>query len=439
MKINFVKMGINGEGIGYLNKKPVFCTGVFPNETADVTIIEEKKNYAIATLDRIIEPSKHRVDSICAYQSKCGGCPLLTMDYNQQLVHKKELLVQALYKYGGVRRNLIRDIHRSEHEIKYRSALKLPVHDFHHSTVTGMYEPNTNHFIQISGCKMHKEGLERMRREVMLAVNQEGLAAYDKKREKGLRYLVIRGIEGKYQICFVTGKQTIKQELIDKIMEIKGVASLNQSINTNRHGTAIFGKTIKHLSGDESIQMEFHGITIKLSMESFFQLNLKQAEAMYDMAVSKIDPCETLVEAYCGIGVMSLLAKDKANHIIGIESVESAVRNARHNAKLNGLQNKTDFLCKDAAQGLLYVLMRQEVDTLLVDPPRSGMDDLMLETILKSSIRKIIYVSCNPSTLGKNIAVLKENYDVKTVIPYDMFPNTPHVESITVLERKKGK
>ena len=241
MKINFVKMGINGEGIGYMDKKPVFCSGVFPTETADVNIVMEKNNYAIAELNEILHESKHRVDSICPYQSKCGGCPLLTMDYQQQLVHKKELLEQALYKYGGVRRNVIRNIHPSPNETMYRSALKLPVHDFHHSTVTGMYEPNTNHFVQISGCKMHREGLERMRREVMLAVNQEGLRAYDKKNEKGLRYVVIRGIEGKYQICLITGKQSIKQSLIDRIMDIKGVASLNQSINVSRHGTAIFG------------------------------------------------------------------------------------------------------------------------------------------------------------------------------------------------------
>lgn len=432
-------MGINGEGIGYMDKKPVFCSGVFPTETADVNIVMEKNNYAIAELNEILHESKHRVDSICPYQSKCGGCPLLTMDYQQQLVHKKELLEQALYKYGGVRRNVIRNIHPSPNETMYRSALKLPVHDFHHSTVTGMYEPNTNHFVQISGCKMHREGLERMRREVMLAVNQEGLKAYDKRNEKGLRYLVIRGIEGKYQICLITGKQSIKQSLIDRIMEIKGVASLNQSINVSRHGTAIFGHSIKNIAGVDSLQMEFHGVSIKLSMESFFQLNLRQAENMYDMAVSKIDPCDTLVEGYCGIGVMSLLAKDKAKHIIGIESVPSAVKNAKYNAKLNGMEDQAEFYCKDAAEGLLYVLIRQQVDTLLVDPPRSGMDDQMLDTILKSNIRKIIYVSCNPSTLGKNIAVLKEKYDVKTVIPYDMFPNTPHVESITVLERRKGK
>ena len=230
MKMNFIKMGINGEGIGYLKKKPVFCPNVFPNETAEVHLVQEFEHYAIAELDEIITPSPMRIDSICPYQKECGGCPLLTMQYDQQLVHKKESLEQALYKYGNVKRNLIREIRPSEQHDHYRSALKLPVHDFHGATVTGMYKPGSNHFVPISGCPMHRNGLERMRSLVMLAVNQSGLKAYDKQREKGLRYLVIRGIHGKYQICLVTGRQKISEDLINRIMEIKGVQSLSQSV-----------------------------------------------------------------------------------------------------------------------------------------------------------------------------------------------------------------
>lgn len=436
MKIKFVKMGINGEGIGYMDKKPVFCDDVFPNETAEVEIIEERNHYAKAELVRRIKESTYRVESICSYQKDCGGCPLLTMDYDKQLQHKKENLEQALYKYGNVKRNLVRDIRPSLHHDHYRSALKLPVHDFHKAAVTGMFKKESNHFIPVSGCPMHRQGLERMRSEIMLAVNKNGFPAYDKKRERGLRYLVVRGIDGQYQVCLVTGRQSIPQKLIDDIMAIKGVVSLNQSINTERRGTAIFGKKVKLLAGSDAMEITFHNIKLLLSMESFFQLNLNQAEALYDLAVAKVDECDTLVEAYCGIGVMSLLASSKANHVIGIESVNSAVDNANKNAALNGLEDKCEFICRDAAEGLQYTLMRNKVDTLLVDPPRLGMDDQMLDTILKSNIRKIIYVSCNPSTLGKNLKDLKQEYDVKTVIPFDMFPNTPHVEAVVVLERR---
>lgn len=176
------------------------------------------------------------------------------------------------------------------------------------------------------------------------------------------------------------------------------------------------------------------GVTISLSPESFFQLNVPQAEKMYETAVSKIDPCGTLVEAYCGVGVMSLMAASKAQHVIGIESVPKAIRNAKANAEANHIDH-CEFWCMDAAEGLYKAAAKSSVDTLLVDPPRSGMDAKMIETILKVKPKKIIYISCSPSTLGKNLNDLKHQYHPVTILPFDLFPHTPHVESITVLER----
>ena len=180
-------------------------------------------------------------------------------------------------------------------------------------------------------------------------------------------------------------------------------------------------------------------IDLQLSPDSFFQLNKPQAERLYELAIQKIDPCDSLVEAYCGVGAMSIMAADKAKSVIGIESVEAAVNNAEANALLNHVDDHVRFLCKDASEGMQYVLSRKNVDVLLADPPRSGMDEAMINTILSSSIRKIVYISCNPATLGKNIKDLKKEYDVRTVIPFDMFPGTPHIESITVLERRGMK
>jgi 23S rRNA (uracil1939-C5)-methyltransferase len=163
-------------------------------------------------------------------------------------------------------------------------------------------------------------------------------------------------------------------------------------------------------------------------------MNLSQAEALYRMAVSKIDPCGVLAEAYCGVGVMSLMAHEKAEKIYGFESIPEAIENAKYNASANGIDNIT-FLAKDAAEGLKELSLNKPVDILLADPPRSGMDDAMIDVILHSSIKKIVYVSCSPATLGKNIGALKKEYTLQTIIPYDMFPGTPHVESIAVLTR----
>ena len=187
--------------------------------------------------------------------------------------------------------------------------------------------------------------------------------------------------------------------------------------------------------------MGIHEFYNKITHSDDCTLNTEMAKKLYSMVISKVDPCETLVEAYCGIGLMSLLASKKAQHVIGIESIPEAIENAKVIAEENHIEN-VEYLLDDAAEGLQKVLQKTNVNTLLVDPPRSGMDDAMLETILSSSIEKIIYVSCNPATLARNLKVLKKNYQVLTVIPYDLFPNTPHIESITVLSRngvKSGK
>ena len=221
-------------------------------------------------------------------------------------------------------------------------------------------------------------------------------------------------------------------------MSIDGMTGVFQSINTDKKAVAIFGSAVHKLAGEDTMPVKIGDITLSLAPESFFQLNVVQAQEMYKMAVSKIDKCNTLVEAYCGVGAMSLLAHKKAKHIIGIESIPSAVANANENAKKNGIEN-AQFICDDAAEGLKKIAKEREVDVLLVDPPRSGMDDKMLDAIAQALPKKIIYISCNPSTLAKNLKVLKHNYHVTTILPYDLFPHTPHIESITVLERDNYK
>ncbi len=432
-KIEFVKMGINGEGIGYLNGKPVFCMSVLPTETAEVSVTEENERYIKAEKKKIISFSKDRVRSICPYERKCGGCSLITMNYEAQLEWKKKLLEEALWKYGHVSRKLIRGMHPSPLQSAYRSACKLPVSEYNGKLVTGMYQPGTNHFITVDSCPMHTAELENVRMQVLDILNRFGMKSY--QNGYGIRYLVLRGIQNHFQCALITGKDNLPEELCKAIGQISGMESVVQSVNTRKKGTGIFGSTSKVLYGNDGIQIKMHGIDLKLSAESFFQLNVEQAEKLYEIAVSKIDPCNTVAEAYCGVGAMSLMAKDKARHIVGIESVSQAVVNAQYNASLNRVPN-VRFICDDAAGGLKKTCMEYQVDTLLADPPRSGMDDAMIETILESEIHKIIYVSCNPATLGKNIRYLKKEFDVRTVIPYDMFPDTPLIEAVAVLERR---
>ena len=433
MKLELIKMGINGEGIGYQNRKPVFAPGAFPGETAEVEITEEKETYLRAKVKRILQRTPARRPSPCPYSASCGGCPLIELDYSEQLKQKKTLLAEALWKYGHVRDTFVRDIHPSENEFGYRSALKLPVQNQDGIAVTGMYRTGTNHFTAVDTCLLHDPKLEALRRTVLAIMHEENIPAYENGH--GLRYLIMRRIDPAVSIALITGKDTLPPSLIEKLGALPGVVSVVQSVNTAKNAAGFFGSASKVLYGEETVSVEFCGFRIRLSAESFFQLNLDQAAALYRTAVSKIDPCNVLAECYCGVGVMSIMAKDKARKVFGIESVPQAIENAVWNASENRVPNTT-FLCADAAEGLKQLLNEHEVDCLLVDPPRSGMDDAMIDVIRHSSIAKIVYVSCSPSTLGKNIRDLKQDYEVRTVIPFDMFPNTPHVESVTVLTRR---
>lgn len=430
-------MGINGEGIGYVDHKPVFCDGVLPNEEAIIDIVEKKKNYSKAQLKKITWFSKERIKTDYPYYVE-EGCPLYIMNYESQLKYKRQILEETLLKYANVKSHFIRDFHPSTLIEGYRSQCKLPVQESKGHVVTGMYVPNTNHFHPIKRSVIQTPLLEDTRIKIMKMIDKSYLKAYDEKTQKGLRYFVLREINRKMQCTLVTGKDKIHKELIEEIMSIEGLTGLFQSINTEKKTVNIFGSTIHKLAGEDTMTINISDIVLQLAPESFFQLNVKQAEDMYQMAVSKIDKCETLVEAYCGVGAMSLMAHKKAKHIIGIESIQSAVDNANENARLNDTNHAT-FICDDAAKGLKKISKDTTIDCLLVDPPRSGMDEKMLEAIETSLPKKIIYISCNPATLAKNLKVLKHNYHITTIIPYDLFPHTPHIECITVLERDNYK
>lgn len=433
-KAEIVKMGINGEGIAYIHHKPVFIKGAFPKETAEFEITEENERYTKAAATKILTPSEERRKPLCPHAESCGACALSAMDHKAQCYWKKELLIEALEKYGNVSRDLVREVHSDHRERGYRTQCKMPVQTVDGKLVSGLYEAGTNHFQPIDHCIVQDETLEKTRLAILNILSKAGFPAYNPKTKSGLRYIVVRTLNGRSQCTLITGRDIIKEETIDKIMSIDGVTSLFQSINTMRNAIDIFGSACRKLAGDDYLTFNIDDISISLSPRAFFQLNARQAEELYRMAVNKIDPCETLVEAYCGVGAMSLLAHTKAQNIIGIESIEDAVKDAEYNAEQNNIEN-AQFICADAAQGLQTVLQERAVDTLLVDPPRSGMDDKMLETILSSSIKKIIYISCNPATLAKNLKVLKKDYQVVTVIPFDLFPDTPHIEAIAVLQR----
>lgn len=437
MQMEFIKMGINGEGIGYLDQKPVFCPGVLPGETAEVRITEKNRSFFRAECVRLTGKSEHRIQPASKEEYESGSAPLMILKYEQQLAYKKQLLEEALWKYGHVNRKLIRDMRPSPLASGYRSECKLPVGEEDGKLVMGLYKAGSNQLIPVKRFVSHTAELEEKRLQALKILQASKLRAYDKKTGHGLRWFVMRVIGGRAQLTLVTGKDQISPAVTDSLMKIEGMTGVFQSINDRKKPEGIFGAT-KLLAGEETMEIEIHGLKLQLSPQSFFQLNVPQAEALYAMAVDKLDECDHLFEGYCGVGAMSMMARNKARRITGAENVKQAIRNAQAAAEANRVPN-VSFVCADSAEAFISARKKLDIDAVIADPPRSGMDDEMINALLKSSVRKIIYISCNPATLGKNLKELKKSYDIRTVIPYDMFPGTPHVEALCVLERTGGK
>lgn len=435
MILTIKKWGINGEGIAYWKKKPVFVEGGMPDEVVDAELTEEYDTYCVAEIKKVIEASPRRRRPMCAITKECGGCPLIHADMKGQLRMKVAALREALKKYADYSGEILPIIKNPE-VLGYRNACKLRFFNEEGRIVCGLYEKGSNKVIGMDRCIIHDKELERVRVRMVEILNEYGAKAYTRKDGSGYRALIMKCFDHKVQVILVTSKMTIDQSLLDAIMEIDGVVSLWQSIKTEgENNLDVFGSQMIHLAGQEKMVVDVCGLKLDLLPRSFFQLNTKQAENLYNVVKDWMPKCRTVVEAYCGVGAMALLAASKARKVIGIESIEDAVINARENAKKNNIGN-VRFICGDAGEELIQISEKKKIDTLIVDPPRSGLDEKMKEAIINARVRTIIYVSCNPSTLAKDLGILKAQYAIKKVQPVDMFSQTPHVETVCLMSRK---
>ena len=432
MQLEIKKIGINGEGIGYYRRKPVFIAGCLPGEQVAVGKLNDWGRYYTAEIKNIVQKSEGRVTPRCREYPGCDGCAFIYLDYRRQLEYKKELLREALHKYAGYK-GPIEEVVGADKILGYRNKLSLPVTEDDGKLINAMYAAGSNKMQTIRKCAVHDEKLEKIRRQILNICQKNGIKAYDRKLKKGLRQLTLRIMDEHIQVALTTGEEEIPEPVIKEIMALEGVMSLYQGINTERNPLHVTSGKTRLLAGhDESIS--FMGYKLKLHPQAFFQLNTAQAEKLYELVRSMINPAaRTVVEAYSGIGVMSMLVAEKAEKVYAIEIEKEAVTNGRENAAANRLDN-IEFICGDAVRE--FRKLKQQADCLIVDPPRSGLDERLVEAIMEVKPKQIIYVSCNPATLGRNLNTLKEAYHIEKIIPLDMFPQTPHCESITVLQKK---
>lgn len=438
MKLYIKRWGINGEGIGYVKNKPVFVEGAMPGELVDVTITSQNGRFANAKINEILEPSPRRRNPICPKWEQCGGCALSHVDYKGQVRMKEASLKEALRKYAGYT-GPIEPLIKNPNALGYRNALKLPFgYDGSGQLISGMYAAGGKEFVPLERCIIHTKPLEKARQELTELLRSYGLPVKDEAHPQGLLSLVMKEFDGKVHIILVTSPEfDLTPDQIDGILALENVESLWQSLKTEKEESEpdVFGSQMRHLGGAQEIDFPFAGLQLKLLPRSFFQLNTAQAKNLYEQVVNLIpDTNKLLIEAYSGIGAISLLGADKADKIIGIESIPDAVDNANENARLNHKEN-VEFVCGDAAKKLREITARTHAKTIVVDPPRGGLNLEMLHALKKARPETIIYVSCNPSTLAKDLGFLKDLYTIEKVQPVDMFSQTPHIETIVLLSR----
>lgn len=438
MEVFIKDLGINGEGVtrlesGELNNKVCFVDFALPQEKVDIDILNSKSKFCKGKLNKIIEKSTDRVEPKCPYFTVCGGCDLQHLDINKQREFKKEKVKTSLRK-SIINIDSVSDTKYSQ-EWGYRNKMVFAVREENGKKMIGMVERNSHKIVEVSRCILTSETINSVYNITKDYILSSSLLAYNEKTKKGdIKYIVIREYATNILVTIVTTKNLDLKGLYDKLNSTYNVGI---SIVISDSTTEILSGKYKHLYGQEYLDISEYGIDYKLNNLGFLQVNNDMKKAMYDMVLSNIDSNSAVIDAYSGAGLLSAIIASKAKSVIGIEINTSASESAKNLAQVNKLKN-IKFICDDVEKSLSNVVVGLNNITLVLDPPRSGCSRGVCETILdnSSSIDKIIYISCNPATLGRDLEILNDKFEVVRVIPYDLFPQTKHIETLVVLKRK---
>ena len=439
-------LGVHGEGIGSVDGFTVFVPGALPGETVTAEIILLKKSYALGKLLSIEQESPFRVVPECPVYENCGGCQLSHLTYEGQLDMKYRHVKDVIERIAGESGNLVRPVLPAAHSFAYRNKMAVPAGLVKGEAALGCYRQGSHDIISVSSCAIQKEENNRLLRFARRFIKKYGISVYDEKTRKGsLRHVLGRvGDDGKMMVVLVTASETLPEEKrwIEEIKkELPEVVSLWHNIQP-KPGNTILGAEIRHLWGRETLTASLCGLQFEVSPYSFFQVHKEQAEIFYEKALAYADlkGGETVIDAYCGTGTISLCLAKKAKRVIGIEIVKPAIEDAKKNAKKNHMEN-TEFYAADAGK-LMPQLYRKGLvpDVIVMDPVRAGCSEEVLKAAAGMNPKRIVYVSCNPATFARDAKILKsEGYEIKEIQPVDMFPQTMHVEAIVLLSKLDSK
>ena len=447
LQIKIEAMGNAGEGIGKIDGYPLFVKDALPGDLAEVRVTKVKKTYAFARLERVLEASPDRTEPRCPLHRRCGGCQIQALSYEKQLEYKEQKVREDLIRIGGFADPPVFPVLGMDEPYHYRNKAQFPFgRNREGRIVTGFYAGRTHTIVPGTECAIGVPENKQILELILDFMEKHGIAPYDETTGKGLlRHALIRKgfATGELMVCLVINGRSFPhvEELADRLFEIPGMTSF--SLNVNQKNTnVILGEEVIPVRGQTYITDRIGGVSYQISPLSFYQVNPVQTEKLYRTALeyAGLTGGETVWELYCGIGTISLFLARGAGQVYGVEVVPQAVEDARRNADLNGITNVVFYLGK--AEEVLPEKYEKDgirADVIVVDPPRKGCDSACLETMLRMEPERIVYVSCDPATLARDLKILCADgrYELSKVQPVDMFPHTAGIENVAQLFRRK--
>ena len=442
--VDIVDIGQGGVGIGKFDGFTVFVDGGLVKDKIKVKITKSKKNYAVGEIVEIIEPSPFRVERKCPKELKdCGGCQIQELDYQKQLDIKTNEVKQVISRIGKLDDVVIHDTLGMEHPFRYRNKAQFPIQKKDNMPVIGFYKKKSHDLISTDECIIQHEVNDKIIKIIKTYIRAYNVSIYDEKTHKGLLRHVVTKVgftTGEVMIVLVANGKKLPylKELASVLKEnIPGFKTLVVNVNTQKTNV-ILGNENRIIYGDGKINDNIGDLVFEISPLSFFQVNPLQTEVLYNKALeyANLGENDTVFDIYCGIGTISLFLAQKAKKVYGIEIVEDAIKDAKRNAKINNMDNVEFYVGK--AEEVVPKMYKEgkRANVVVVDPPRKGCDEKVLDTIISMQPDRVVYVSCNPSTLARDLAYLNERgYKCHEIQPVDMFPHSVHVENVAWLSK----
>lgn len=444
-EVEIIDNGYNGEGIAKIDGFTVFVPNAIKGEVVKILIVKVLSSHAFGKILEIEKKSKFRQEIDCATYKRCGGCDLRHIKYEQTLKMKQNA-VQALVNKTLKNKIEVKETLGMENPFFYRNKAQYPVGvNKDRKPIIGAFANRTHEVIPIKNCLIQNPKSEAIAKFILEFIKEKNISIYNEKTGRGFfRHIVIKvGIKTNEIMCIfvINGKKfPYEDELVEKLKqnypEIKTIVKNINMKNTN----VILGQENINLYGNGYIEDVLGEYKFKISPLSFYQVNPKQAEKLYNLGIemAKVSKEDTVFDLYCGIGTISLFIAKYAKKVYGVEIVEQAIKDAKQNAKINNIEN-VQFIAGDTKIVLEDLIYKKGIiaDIVIFDPPRKGLDNNSINNILKIKPKKIVYISCNPATLIRDLALFEKLYEVKTIIPVDMFPFTKHVECVSVLQLKQ--